>query len=90
MIKVLYTKDFVKMLKHLPKDVQDLYLKNEEILKTDWRDSRLHVKKLKGQVNVFSFRITRSYRALFYFRSDDEITLFAIGDRKDIYKKQLK
>jgi len=36
---------------------------------------------------MFSFRITRAYRAVLYLRASDEITLFAVGHRKDIYRK---
>lgn len=86
-MKIFYTKDFVKMLDDLPKNVQRLYLSQEEILKANWRDPRLHIKKLKGKPITFSFRITRAYRAFFFFRSVDEIVLYAIADRKDAYRK---
>jgi len=45
------------------------------------------MRKLNGKPVVFSFRITRAYRAIFYLRASDEITLFAVGHRKDIYRK---
>jgi len=74
------------MLGRLTADVRRLFFIQEEILKQDWRDPRLHVKKLTGRLPLFSFRVTRSYRVLFYFRAYDEIALFAIGGRKDIYR----
>lgn len=88
-MKVFYTKEFVKMLERLPHSVQKLYLAQEGIFKENWRDSRLHIKKLSGKPITFSFRITRAYRALFYFRAFDEVTLYAVGHRKDIHGKLL-
>lgn len=86
-MKIFYAKDFVKKLERLPKNIQRLYLVQEDIFKENSRDSRLHLKKLKGKPIRFSFRITRSYRAFFYFQDSDEIVIYAIGDRKDSYRK---
>ena len=86
-MKIFYAKDFVDKLELLPKDVQLLYLRQEQILSHDWQDPRLHLKKLKGKPVVFSFRITRAYRAFFYFQTTDEIVLYTVGHRKDAYRK---
>ena len=86
-MKIAYSPHFVSMLERLPRDIQELFLRQEEILKTDWRDPRLHLKQMKGKPITFSFRMTRSYRAFFYFRVADEITLYAVGHRKDIQRK---
>ena len=85
-MKIFYTRQFADMLGKLPQKTQTLFLKQQEILKVDWRDPRLHLKQLKGKPITFSFRITRLYRAFFYFRALDEITLYYIGDRKDAYR----
>lgn len=84
---LFYSKEFVRMLERLPSDICALYLRQEQILRENWRDSRLHLKQMKGKPITFSFRITRSYRAFFYFRASDEITLYAVGHRKDIQRK---
>lgn len=84
---VYYTKEFVKMLERLPENARNLFFKQENILKTDWRDSRLRLKKLKTKQILFSIRVAHSYRALFYFKTADEIVFYAIGHRKDIYRK---
>jgi len=84
---IFYTKEFAKMFKRLPADIQELFYIQEKILKVNWRDVRLHIKKLKVKSITFSFRITRSYRAFFYFRSFNSITIYAIGHRKDIHRK---
>ena len=86
-MKIFYTDEFIKKLERLPTETQKFYLNQENLLRENWRGPKLHTKKLRGRPIVFSFRVTRSYRALFYFRSSDEIILFAIGHRKDVYKK---
>jgi len=78
------TGDFVHAFDKLPLSIRNLVRKQEEIFKTNWLDSRLHTKRLKELTGVFSFRITRRYRILFFFR-DNEAVFFAIGHRKDIY-----
>ena len=82
---IIETKDFRKELEKLPKKIKKLFQKQKSIFKKNWLDSRLHTKRIKELPGVYSFRITRSYRVLFYFRNDDAI-FFTIGHRKDIYK----
>ncbi len=78
------TPDFVSDLGKLPSEIRKLFNRQENIFKKNWLDPRLHTKRNKELPGVFSFRITRRYRALFYFR-DDKAVFFAIGHRKDIY-----
>ena len=86
-MNIAYAPQFPKMLERLPHGIQRLFLKQQGILKVDWRDPRLHLKQMRGKPITFSFRITRSYRAFFYFRSSDEVTLYAVGHRKEIQRK---
>ena len=79
------TKTFLSYLSKLPNDVSKIYKKQEEIFLENWLDSRLHSKRLKELNGTFSFRITRRYRVLFYFRNKEAI-FFSIGHRKDIYE----
>ena len=81
---ILKTEDFIKEFERLPTKIKRLYCKQESIFKTNWLDSRLHAKRLKELKGVYSFRITRRYRVLFYFRGE-EVIFFSIGHRKDIY-----
>ncbi|OGI72535.1 hypothetical protein A3J61_01020 [Candidatus Nomurabacteria bacterium RIFCSPHIGHO2_02_FULL_38_15] len=85
-MNLLKTKNYIKSTSSLPKKDQVMVLKQERLLAKDMFDSRLHTKKLSGFLNdkVFSFRITRNYRGIFRLSSND-IILFAIGHRKDIY-----
>ena len=59
-MKIVYAKEFAKEFKKLPVSVQRLYRKQEDILRENWRDPRLKVKKLQDHPLPFSFRITRS------------------------------
>jgi len=78
------TKDFKKQFKKLPDEIKNLLEKQENIFEENWFDPRLHTKRIKELPGVYSFRITRRYRVLFYFQND-KVIFFAIGHRKDIY-----
>ena len=79
------TEDFIKGLEKLPDSIKIIYQKQENIFQVNWLDSKLHIKRIKELKGVYSFRITRRYRVLFYFR-DDEAIFFSIGHRKDVYR----
>lgn len=79
------TDDFLKGLARLPKEIQELFHEQERIFSDNWLDPRLHTKQVKEFAGVFSFRVTRRYRVLFYFRGAEAI-FFAIGHRKEIYR----
>ncbi|OGZ33711.1 MAG: hypothetical protein A3I88_02105 [Candidatus Portnoybacteria bacterium RIFCSPLOWO2_12_FULL_39_9] len=79
------TKDFSKEFKKLPLHIKRLFQKQEVIFVKNWLDSRLHTKRIKELPGSYSFRITRRYRVLFYFRNK-EVIFFSIGHRKDIYR----
>lgn len=85
-MRVIRTAEFERSLRTLPAAMRRLFEVQERRLRDNWRDSRLHLKKLREIGGVFSFRITRSYRALFYFNRNGDIILFDIDDRKDIYR----
>ncbi|MBI2057439.1 MAG: type II toxin-antitoxin system RelE/ParE family toxin [Candidatus Yanofskybacteria bacterium] len=81
---IFKTKDFEKELKKLPSEIKSLFKKQKTTLEDNWLDPRLHTKKIKEIPGVYSFRITRQYRVLFYFSKNNAI-FFSIGHRKDIY-----
>lgn len=85
-MNIIETKDFARSLQSLPRSTNRLFLVQRSRLKENVRDPRLHLKKLRGLPNVYSFRITRAFRALFYFQNTNTVVLFDIGDRKDIYR----
>lgn len=84
---LLKTKNYKKQVIVLSKKDRILLSSQEKILLEDIFSSKLHTKKLKGFPGdqVYSFRITRSYRGIFRV-SSDTVILFAIGHRKDIYQ----
>ena len=85
-MKIIYADEFWKEFHALPGEIQRLYRKREDYFKKDWRDPRLHAKKLKEHPYPFSFRVTRRYRVLFAFIAIDTVLFGAIGHRKDSYR----
>ena len=86
-MKILFTDEFKRRFYKLPIHIQNLYYKQENVFKENWKDIRLHIKKLKGEQLTFSFRITRHYRVLFIVINNDTSLFMTIDHRKDIYRK---
>jgi addiction module RelE/StbE family toxin len=86
-IKIRYTKTFVKKFQSLPQKIKLAYSELEPLFKKNPFHPRLHSKGLHGKLrNFYSFRITRDYRVVYEFLSDDEAALITVRHRKDIYK----
>ena len=85
---VVRADDFKRAIKKLPARILGLCEEQLLILEADWRDSRLHIKKLRERDGVYSFRITRNYRAQFYFDVNENIIVFDADHRKDAYRKR--
>lgn len=85
-MNILYTDEFRKEFRKLPLEVQSLYQKQELIFSRNWKDARLHVKKLTDHPLAFSFRITRRYRVIFNFIAEKTVLFLTIGHRKDVYR----
>ena len=85
---LLKTKNYKKSILSLSKKDKILLSKQEKSLAKSIFDPKLHTKKLKGfpEEHIYSFRITRSYRGIFRLIDGENIVLFAIGHRKDIYQ----
>lgn len=85
-MKIVYAAEFKKRFAEIPAAARIIYRRQEAIFIQNWRDPRLHLKKLSDHPFPFSFRITRNYRVLFMF-VDQHTALFAtIGHRKDVYR----
>ena len=84
---ILRTKNYKKNTASLIKKDKVLLIEQEKILEKDIFHSKLHTKKLKGfpDEHVYSFRVTISIRGIFRLAGDN-IILFAIGHRKEIYQ----
>ena len=85
-MNILYAEEFWKEFHRLPNPIQRLYRKQEQRFRANWRDPRLHIKKLTDHPFPFSFRITRNYRVLFSFVDRDTALLGTIGHRRDTYR----
>ncbi|MBI5400994.1 MAG: type II toxin-antitoxin system RelE/ParE family toxin [Candidatus Yonathbacteria bacterium] len=87
MYEIQTTGVFNKSFDKLPKGAQKEVMVLLGILAIDYRDQRLHSKKLHGNLIEYSFRIRRDYRCIFCFEDGNTILLLDIAHRKDIYKK---
>jgi mRNA-degrading endonuclease RelE of RelBE toxin-antitoxin system len=87
MFTVTYTKPFARHFKQLPVSTQNKIYDQIDLLVIDFRDSRLHTKKLKVAGDIYAFRVGRDYRVLFVFDSGTTIKLIDVKHRKDIYMK---
>lgn len=83
---LLKTKSYIKQCQTLTNKDKTLLKLQEKRLEKDILHPLLHTKRLKGfgSDRVYSFRVTRTYRGVFRIQGDD-VVLFAIGHRKDIY-----
>lgn len=85
-MQIHYTSHFIKSFKKLPKEIQKLAARQEEIFRSNPDDPRLHSKALKGRLkDLYSFRVTRNYRVLFAKKEEGVYLFYEIGDRKFIY-----
>ena len=85
-MNIIRTKNFDRSRGKLPSEARKFYLVQEQRFKENWRDSRLHIKKLYGFEDALSFRVTRNWRVLFYFQNKTTAIFFEIDNRKDIYR----
>jgi mRNA-degrading endonuclease RelE of RelBE toxin-antitoxin system len=85
-MKALKTKAFQKAFESLPTSEQAIFKQQEIRFLADANDGRLHVKKMRGLKDVFTFRVTRRYRVFFYWQNKSTAILFDIDHRKDAYK----
>ena len=87
MYRIVRFSSFERALDRLPKYIRESCDAQIAILEENWRDSRLHLKKLREQGGIYAFRITRNYRGQFYFDINDNIIVFDVDHRKDSYRK---
>ena len=85
-MEIFYLGKFLRQYKKLPREIQLLAEKRENIFRTNPFDSRLKTHKLTGSLEGFyGFSVTNSYRIIFDFgKSKDIVNFYEIGDH-DIY-----
>lgn len=87
-MNIIYSKEFIKSAKLLPKSIQNKLADLLLILKENSFSPVLHTKPLTGDLKGFySFRITRDWRVIFHFKENSQcIFLVDVAHRKDIYR----
>jgi len=87
MVKVYYSKYFLKAAKKLPSNQQEKLAQLLKLLRDNPLHPKLHTKNLTGKLSgLYSFRITRDWRVIFQFNSPTEVQLIDVAHRKEIYR----
>ena len=85
-MRIFYTRKFVSLYKNLPTSVKLKAERQEKIFKENIFYPSLNTEKLMPRKNnLWSFRVDRAYRIVFYFERDLATFLY-IGHHKDIYR----
>lgn len=87
MITILYNAAFLKARRTFPEKLYKKLGVLIEILRHNPFDSRLHTKKLSGELaGLLSSRITRDWRVVFQFLDSNKIQFLRVVHRKDAYR----
>jgi len=83
---IIYTAEFIRLFKKLPRDVKKEAVKKEALFKKNPFDSRLKIHKLSGKLKDFSaFSISFSYRIICEFGKNKSVYFHTIG-KHSIYE----
>jgi len=83
---IIYTAEFIRLFKKLPKEVKKEAVKKEILFKKNPFDSKLKIHKLGGKLKgCWSFSISYSHRIICEFDSNKIVYFHSIGNH-DIYK----
>ena len=86
-MQLILEESFLKSAKKLPDNLRTKLAKFVKLLETNPYHPFLHTKKLQGNLTGFySFRVTRDWRVIFYFRGSRTIHVLEVDNRKDIYR----
>ena len=87
MYRLVFGNQFLKSAEKLDKKLKPKLKLSLDVLLRDPFHPKLHTKPLAGNLaGRYSFRLGRDYRVVFAFLSKDEIQVFNIAHRKDIYR----
>lgn len=85
-VKIHYTKRFIRDLKKLSISKKQMMIKRERIFKANPFAQTLKTHQLRGNLNnLWSFSLTHQDRVIFDFISDNEVIFYKVGSH-DIYK----
>lgn len=83
---IVYTPQFVRMLRKLERTLQEEAVEKIELFEKDRAHTQLKVHKLKGKLkNRYSFSVNYQTRIVYTPLSKTEVAFLAIGDH-DVYK----
>lgn len=86
MIRIIYSKKFLRAANKLSKDIQDKIELKENIFRNNPFDSRLKTHKLHGKDKKYwAYSITGDYRIKFLFLDDDSILYLHVGTHDEVY-----
>ena len=86
-MRFIFGRNFLKSAELLPASIKRKLAKSLDLLEVNPYHPLLHTKKLMGPLTgLFSLRITREWRTLFYFKDHETILLLEIQKRKDVYR----
>jgi len=78
--KIFYTSKFEKNFTRLPLRIKRLAARKQKIFQINPFDSSLVTHKLTGRLGrKYSFSVNYSYRIVFIFENEDEVTFLDIG-----------
>ena len=86
-MRIIYSRAFIKSAKKLPLPIKKKLAPLLEGIVENPFAPNLHTKPLAGKLaGLYSLRITRDWRVVFYFKSKENIVLVDTSHRSDIYK----
>jgi addiction module RelE/StbE family toxin len=86
-MRIVHSKGFLKVVSHLSAQIQKKPDDLVAILAENPFHPLPHSKQLTGKLDqAYSFRITRDWRVIYVFETDDTIRLVTVGHRKEIYR----
>lgn len=87
MMTIVFGAKALKRVKLLPQKQSEKFAHLLVMLRDDPFAVGLHTKLLSGKFShLYSFRISRDWRAIFSFRDQETIQIVDIGHRRDIYR----
>jgi len=84
-MRLLFTKNFVRNYRRLPKEIQEAVDKQLELLLANSRHPSLNIKKMNDPRGIWEGRVTAGYR--FTFQMEDDIYVMRKVGTHDILKK---
>ena len=80
------TSAFERAFRELPRNIQSLAEKKDNIFRQNAFDNRLRTHKLRGELEGYwSYSVDQKYRVLFRFVNNDEVLYYDVGTH-DIYR----